>query len=205
MRVVAISAWKGSGKDDAAKRLIESYGFRRFSFADALKEMVAEQYDIPLRYCHDNSYKEMALGAYPVKTSDKWGEIVHSLLSAEMKNHPVTGELCWTPRALCILEGSIKRSVNSKYWVQRVFKQIKAHGGNAVITDMRYKSEANDIIAEFGSKAELVRVNRFDDIDTQDPSERDLDDYDRFSKIIENRSTLEDYMKKINLLGRGEL
>jgi hypothetical protein len=91
----------------------------------------------------------------------------------------------WTPRALIILEGSVKRSVNSNYWAQKVIKDMVGQGDKLVISDLRYKSEAEQLKATFGDDLTLIRVNRFRNVDSNDPSERDLDDYD-FDVTIDN-------------------
>ena len=120
LQVVAISGWKQSGKDTAADYLINEHGFRRFAFADVLKKMTAEQYDIPLNYCYDNDLKEKPLSMYPVVHNDKFTNLIHDFMDLEFRNLNVTlpdgsveSTKCWTPRALLILEGSVKRSVNS--------------------------------------------------------------------------------------------
>ncbi|NVM17939.1 MAG: hypothetical protein HWN80_09500 [Candidatus Lokiarchaeota archaeon] len=42
---------------------------------------------------------------------------------------------------------------------------------------MRYRSETVDLSDAFGSDFITIRINRFDDVDTNDPSERDLDNH----------------------------
>jgi hypothetical protein len=43
----------------------------------------------------------------------------------------------------------------------------------------------------------LIRINRFDEPPSDDPSERDLDDYRWFDAVVENRGSLEEYKEKI--------
>lgn len=181
--VIALSGWKLAGKDTMTEYLVEEYGYTRKSFADPLKEQVARTYDIPLEYTHTPSKKEMPLSQYPVIAGDPFGETIHHLLRSELR----TG--FWTPRALCILEGSIKRSVYSNYWVASVVKEILASPDKKyVISDMRYKSEA-DTLKLFIPTLTTVRIERTDSIETTDPSERNLDDY-VFDHKISNRSTV---------------
>jgi cytidylate kinase len=63
--IVAVSGWKGSGKDTAAKILVEKYGFRRVAFADVLKDMVADQYGIVRSHCDDPAFKEKPIMSMP--------------------------------------------------------------------------------------------------------------------------------------------
>jgi hypothetical protein len=110
-------------------------------------------------------------------------------------------QLYWTPRALCILEGSVKRSVNSGYWVDRALSYIKK-GDDVVISDMRFINEAAKVKAHGESietEVVTVRIERFDDCPSQDPSERDLDNYG-FDRKISNRGSLDDLEMKLAFL-----
>lgn len=182
--LIALSGYKGSGKDTAADYLVREHGYVRCSFADALKELVARQYDIPLEYMHEPGKKELPLQQYPVIAGDPFSERIHQILSAEL----VSGY--WTPRALCILEGSIKRSVHSNYWVRTVVNQILSDPErNYVISDLRYKTEV-DTLKLFLPNAVYTRVCRWDSVSTNDPSERNLDDY-KFDIYLDNRDTVD--------------
>lgn len=188
-KIIALSGWKGSGKDTAADHLIGK-GYKRYAFADILKEMVAEQYGIPLEMLHKQELKEQPLTQYPVDARDKFSEAIHQLLAGEFR------EGCWTPRALAILEGSIKRSVNSSYWVNRVATMAKKDHSPVVITDLRYRSEAELLSNIFGNDLSLVRINRFEDSPSTDPSERDLDDFN-FKHVINNTGTLTELYEQV--------
>lgn len=183
-RVVALSGWRGSGKDTAADYLVEQYGYQKLSFASTLKDLVATTYSLPRNLMDDRELKEKPISNLPAITTDKFTEAVHGMLRSELASG------YWTPRALCILEGSIKRSVNSNFWVSQVLNKIRANPANHyVISDMRYTSEA-DTLKLFLPEKELItmRINRFETIDTMDPSERDLDQY-HFDITVGNTGT----------------
>ena len=196
--IVSLSAWKKSGKDHAAELLIKNLGFKRLAFADVLKDMVAEQYGIDRKSLDDQNLKEKAILSLPVDPKDKFSEMVTNFMSREFAKGE-DGRLYWTPRALAILEGSVKRSVNSTYWVSRALSKMQK-GDRAVIADMRYRSEAAQI-KEFadksGIKSLVVRINRFDESPSTDPSERDMDNYGSFDHIIENKGTIEEFEDKV--------
>ena len=181
--VLAISGWKRSGKDFLAEHLVSEYGFQRRAFADTLKEMVSEQYGIPLADMYDQDKKEAPLPQYPVNPRDPFSEMVSASLKAEFKM--LDGEYFWTPRAILILEGSCKRSVNTSYWVERTIAKMEG-GGCFVIPDLRYESEIDKLKDVLGDAISLVRINRFDTIDSVDASEHDLDSY-IFDRVINNR------------------
>lgn len=199
--IIGLSAWKRSGKDAASDLLVNEFKFKKVSFANTLKDMVSEQYGIPRNSLDDQSLKESPLFQYPVNPQDAFSKMIAEFLQKELKADG-NGKLYWTPRALAILEGSVKRSVNSAYWTSRALNQIKP-GDLAVISDLRYKSEASQIrnyADSIGQKSLLIRINRFDESPSTDPSERDLDDYSGFDVVIENRGTLEEYLDKVSSL-----
>lgn len=220
MKIVALSGWKRSGKDTAAEVLIKN-GYTRVAFADVLKDMVAEEYGIPRSHLDDPQYKESAILQLPVEPKDKFTKMVAEFMIKEFRSYSgqiplgfaydgndFVGEfgrhiekVYWTPRALAILKGSVNRSVRSDYWVSRAIEIIGKTLGPVVITDMRYQSEMVQLKEAFGSDLLTVRINRFDTTESQDPSERDLDNAE-FDVIIENRGTLEEFYEKLyNKLG----
>lgn len=196
--IVCLSAWKRSGKDSAADILVNEFKFSKVSFANVLKDMVAEQYGIPRESLDNQALKEQPLFQYPASPQDDFSKMVVKFMEKEMKPDG-NGNLYWTPRGLAILEGSVKRSVTSTYWTSRALSLIKP-GDLAVIADLRYKSEVDQIrkyAESIGEKALIIRINRFDESPSTDPSERDMDDFKGFDVVVENRSTLEEFQDKI--------
>ena len=110
------------------------------------------------------------------------------------------------------MEGSIKRSADPSYWVSRAVNKADKDG-TYLIADLRYKNEANTLIKlrEEGKieKLVLIRLNRWEKSPSDDPSERDLDDYELFDAHIHNKDSekvlkievfqqLEGVLKKVN-------
>lgn len=193
MPVIALSGWKGSGKDTVAQHLVEKHGYKQLSFAAKLKDLVASTYGVPREDLDSPTRKEMPLVNYPAIPTDSFSEKVHLMLRDELHSG------YWTPRALCILEGSIKRSVFPNYWVRNVVYDMMLDAeGKYVISDMRYKSEADTLkLLIPKEQLKLVRIHRYDEISTSDPSERDLDDY-RFDLILHNTKGKEELYATID-------
>ena len=106
-------------------------------------------------------------------------------------------QLYWTPRALCILKGSVNRTVTSDYWIAMTIKRIEDSPNEChVITDMRYRNELNQLREHFGKQLTSVRIDRFDSTDSTDPSENDLTGT-KFDVTITNRGTLEEFTEKL--------
>jgi hypothetical protein len=194
VKVVALSGWKGSGKDEVAKYLTTTGSWWiHCNFASHLKDLVAEQYNIPREWCDLRAFKERPLPEYQVDLSDDFARGIYNIIKGELAQ--VGSYKYWTPRALCILEGSVKRSVTSNYWTRRVIDNIKTYetnitDSNFVISDLRYKSEVAQLREAFEDKLLTVRINRFETSPSNDPSERDLDDH-KFDLIIDNTGTLD--------------
>ena len=219
--IVCISGWKQNGKDMLASYLIENYGATKVSFADPLKDMVAEEYGIDRASLDDQDRKEKPLLNLPVSPTDDYSRMIAKFLAKEFRgvngkvpdgfdlntNQGIFGDpkigiytqdVCWTPRALAILKGSTNRSVRSNFWVQKAIEKIKNVDGMVVISDLRYKSEMNQIKEVFGEKALFLRVQRFETSPSSDPSERDLDDAE-FDYYIDNRGSKESSFDQLEL------
>jgi hypothetical protein len=215
MKVFALSGYKGSGKDTVAEYLVQNYNFTRFSFAEVLKDMVADQYGIQRTWLDDQAFKEKPLLQYPVNPKDKFTSMVANFMQREfafkdgtkltenVDLRELTRTIYHTPRSLAILEGSTKRVANPNYWVNRVVHAINSYDMSKIqLDDLRYKSEVDRLLEAFeGATLITVRINRFDSINSTDPSERDLDDF-TFDYYIDNTKGLEDLHTKIDNLAR---
>lgn len=197
-RVIALSGWKGSGKDTVADYILKNYNAKRVAFADPLKDMVAEEYGIPREDMDDPKKKDAPIFHLPVNPQDDFSLIIADFMKKEFRFEGITHY--WTPRALCILKGSTNRAVTSDYWVKRAISNIvKSDADVCVITDMRYHSELEQLEYAFRSELVTIRINRFDSSPSTDPSERDLDDAD-LDYSLNNRGTIEETHEKIKLI-----
>jgi hypothetical protein len=228
MIVLALAGYKGSGKDTAAEFLTREWNYRRLAFADKLKENVAYAYNINRSSLDDPKLKDSAILSMPVISTDRFtrntlvfmakefaaasGEkfdhavfsaTTNQLLGVRSKDGKTT-PLYWSPRSLAILEGSTKRSVNPNYWVDYIINEIKDPevdtNENIVITDLRYRSEAARLKEVFGDSLVTARVVR-DHSMSQDPSERDLDDYE-FDYYLYNQKGKAEFYSEVNSLSK---
>lgn len=197
-KIILLSGWKGSGKDSFAKFLCEDFGYNRIAFADKLKDSIALEYNLKRSIFDDRTEKEKPLFNLPVSPKDESSvrliEIIRDELRLEsgLKPNEKTplSDLFWTPRALCVFEGSVKRAVDPQFWIKKAIKDLSLKE-NYVISDARYKSEIDCVKSTMKDhKIITVRVNRNITIDTNDSSERDLDQYN-FDIIINNNEGLE--------------
>jgi hypothetical protein len=217
--IILLSGWKRSGKDTAADMLQELLGLKRVSFASALKDGVAKEFKIDRASIDNQELKELPLLQYPVQNKDGFSKLVNEFMFREFRTEdneiPVSFEyndngdflgvtkdglrkpLFASRRSLCILKGSVNRSVDTNYWVNIVAPD----GGDSVmISDWRYKSEFEALRKSYNGPIITIRINRFDNCESSDPSERDLDNFDRFSYVIENKGSLEEFRRSIKAL-----
>jgi hypothetical protein len=195
MKVIALSGWRGSGKDTVGN-FLSSYGYQRVSFAGSIKDLVSRKYKIPRYYCDDPDYKESPLFQYEVIPQDGFTNMISTFMDKEFCVRE--GRKYWTPRALCILEGSVARSVSSSFWVEKTMDIIDFQE-LSIITDFRYQSEAKQLRERYGNNLLFARINRFETCKSTDPSERDLDDF-IFDVVIENKGSLEELQEKVKVL-----
>lgn len=215
MRIIAISGWKQNGKDTLADYLIAKHGAVRVSFADPLKDLAAAEYGIPRDAFDLPSLKEQPILSMPVHPQDGFSRTLCQFMVGEFRTasggrgERKDGSMCdiytlfngklvepkeqlyWTPRALAILKGSSNRAVRSDFWVAQAIKLAKTKGGLIVISDLRYKSELDQMREAFGDNLVTLRVQRYDTSPSTDPSERDLDD-GKFDFHVSNRGTIQE-------------
>jgi hypothetical protein len=232
MKVIAISGYKRSGKDTSADILVKDYGFMRVAFADVLKDMVAKEYNIPREHLDDPKFKEAPIVHLPVTPKDDFSRMLCTFMVREFRDingHMPSeayidpsgaflgimgrsaAQLYWTPRALCILKGSSNRAVTSQFWTEQAINKITRVMNSDVpgdicygfvISDLRYRSEVEQLRLAFGKDLITVRVNRVDSA-SLDPSERDLDGH-KFDIVIDNTGTIEDLKLKLKELVNGD-
>jgi ABC-type oligopeptide transport system ATPase subunit len=188
----------GSGKDTVANLLCGSYGFGRVAFAEPLKKLVIEA--DPLVGCGGPQDRQN-LAASPMRLSDA---LMTMTFEDAKRAYPEVR------RALQRI-GQGARQIDPEFWIRQALtdvEYIRACGMPVVVTDVRYRNEADALRAQ-GFK--LVRVKR--DVSTTagltseetramlHPSETDLLRY-AVDVTIRNDGDLFDLSEKVvNMLG----
>lgn len=116
------------------------------------------------------------------------------------KGDSIPVRVYWNPRALCIFKGSGNRAVRSDYWVKTAVEQMQLDpDGRYVISDIRFRSEADQLIQFAGKEnVRILRLDRFDTCESTDASERDLDTYE-FDKVLSNRASERELLIKLEV------
>lgn len=146
--IIGVDGYAGAGKDTVADIFVR-VGFRKISFADALRESVVHSTGIPLNTFIDRDLKDKEFGipyllsevtlrtfceylGYPEKVS----EVVD-----KFTDHPVT-----SPRELLIFLGTEvgRSSLNQSIWLDKYDEKRQGYT-NVVTPDCRFDNERNHI------------------------------------------------------------
>ena len=166
-QILLLSGYARSGKDSVANLLEEECGFRRFAFADALKEMVAAQTGIPVA-------------------------LFHSLQKDSVIPGPSSSK---TYRDLLIEVADQKRAVDPDIFSRLIATQIvESDADRIVISDWRYRREESFLRSTLDPTIYQIqrgRVIRSTVIPSQKPIEHDLDG-EPMDLIIPNDGSISD-------------
>ena len=166
-KVLLLSGFIASGKDTVADYLVSMKNYRKFSFADSLKEFTANKYGFLKSLCYTHAGKKMPY-TYP--------------------NGDVT-----TVRDLLIKEGGEQRALNENVWIEYVINSIlkeTLEDSKIVISDFRYPNEYLQIKKQFDDTT-TIRITREDAGITDIESEHLLDNFS-FDKYINNDGSYEE-------------
>lgn len=145
--LIGLVGKKGSGKDTVGAYLVKGHSFERKAFADLLKKSVAELFDIPYheieKYKNDNS---------AIITLSMEDGLVRKLTFREFLQYYGTE--------------SHRDVFGEDFWVDYLLPFDGFYAGrNIVITDCRYKSEADRIRALGGF---VVKIEKPTPLSAQD-------------------------------------
>ena len=127
MLIVFIRGFAGAGKDTLGACFTEHFGFKRFAFADALKEMVAEKYGVDIAVLHSQEGKRGVCAA----NGKTWREILISEAAAEREKDP---DIFAKMTAVAIGAAEARRVVLTDWRYPNEYSIIREAFPNAVIT-----------------------------------------------------------------------
>lgn len=181
--IIGLSGYAQSGKDTLGAFLVGDHGFKRYAFADALKNVV---YTLnPIAVEQEEGVSEMTLRVQDLVDAGGW------------EDAKKTDEV---RRLLQIMGTEAGRQIlGDNVWVDAVLNQIQ-EGEDVVITDARFPNEALAVKAAGGY---MVRVNRpgFAPVNAH-VSETALDEWG-FDYTVTNRDSLLVLQDKAKDLVRG--
>ena len=91
MIILFIRGFAGAGKDTFGNIFVQKFGYKRFAFADFLKEMVSAKYGVPLNTLHSQAGKE----GYCDDNIRTWRQVLLDEAAEERGRNPdVFASLC---------------------------------------------------------------------------------------------------------------
>lgn len=162
--IIGLSGYAQSGKDTVANILVEKHGFTRIAFADKLRECLY---------------------------------LTNPIVKPGMKVQDAVDEMGWDkakvriPEVRRLLQDigvAARKTIDTDVWVNAAFEDT-LKGIKYVITDVRFKNEAEAIDRRDGQLIRVVRPGV--EAVNGHISEHDLDGYD-FDRVIKNSGTIAD-------------
>lgn len=146
--------------------------YRITAFARPLKEAVALIFGINVEDLEDQEFKE---SDSPIKSP--------------------TGRLYTWREILQKFGTEVGRAISPDFWIEAFLRNYKNTYSTWIVSDVRFKTEAEAIKSRGGF---LIRVNRDTGSTDDHPSEIDLDDYQDFNVIIYNDGSLSDLINAVH-------
>jgi hypothetical protein len=174
-KLVGLGCKRRRGKDTAAEYIVENFPFVSDAFAFSLKEGICR-------------------GVFGLSDDQLYGD-----LKTEV-------DPFWrlTPREILQKAGTegMRATFGADIWARTVIRRYLDRNSHTLVTDVRFRTEA-DVIKEHGGV--LIRVDRdipFDPEQDQHQSEIDLDDYTDWDYIIDNNGTLQQLHRHVDSIIR---
>lgn len=146
--IIGLSGYAQSGKDSIGAILVKNYGFTRYAFADALKEMAYQLNPIVVTSIDENIPLGVDTNLYVKNT--RLQDVVNNNGWEDAKKLPEIRRL------LQVLGTEAGRKIlGENIWVDTVLNKVKDK--NVVITDCRFPNEAKALKNSGGF---VVRVER---------------------------------------------
>jgi hypothetical protein len=173
--IIGISGKLGSGKDTVANYIKKKYPqFQNKSFAYKLKQIVS----ILTSCSMETTMTQEGKNIYVPEFDMTIGQMQQQIGTNVLRQH-----------------------FNENVWINALMIELKKLEGDYIITDCRFKNEAQAVKDAGGI---MIRVNRpYNPIaensnrDLTHPSETDLDDYTDFDFIVSNDTDLQGLENKI--------
>jgi hypothetical protein len=204
MELIGLSGYARSGKDEAAKVLVEEFGFKRIAFADKLRDFLyaldpivtVKKVDSPINVRQGETIKRLYIdedtrATVPLSVEVRVRQVIDKHGWDGYKETEYGTEIRGLLQRLGTEAG--RNTLWDSIWIDAALHDLD-ESGKYVVTDARFPNEA-DAVQQRGGQ--LIRITRrgIGPANTH-PSETSLDDYD-FDLRVENDGTLEEFHEKI--------
>jgi hypothetical protein len=168
--ILGLVGFKGSGKDVMADYLVSNHQFKKMGYADPLKAVCRDLFDLSDLQLSDRILKEQKIEYWKM-----------------------------SPREILQKVGTdlFRKHFDFEFWVKLMENKIsklleKNSQTNIVCSDVRFQNEA-DLILKYGGK--IVYIDRFQECnDTHESEQANISTIDT---IISNKGSINEYYEKI--------
>lgn len=191
MQIIGLSGFARSGKDEAAKVLVEEFGYTRVAFADKLREVLYELNPIVNVYGYNDINGLIGTGVVYLQ------EVINKYGWDGYKETVYGDEIRRLLQRLGTEAG--RKTLWDTIWIDAAFA---GHPDDAklVVSDARFYNEFDAIRARGGW---ILRIERDGVGPANDhASEMEAVDYSHFTAVVHNNGTLEEYREKIRQVVR---
>lgn len=187
MEIIALSGYARSGKDEAAKALVEEHGFVQVAFADKLREVLYALDPWVVAYNNDTGQNECRI-LHGVIDEFGWDGYKETRFSLEIR------------RLLQRLGTEAgRKTLWDSIWIDAAFANLN-EDAKVVVSDARFINEFEAVRKRGGT---IWRVERPGVGPANDhPSETEAVDYEYFDAELVNDGTLEEWKTLVSMMYR---
>ena len=172
-RLIGFAGRKGSGKDTCAAVLVKEMKYERFAFADCMKRICKDLFDLSDDQLHGGSKDD---------DDERYGH---------------------TPRELLQMFGAdfIRGMISEDFWVEKFKRFMKDRlddDAPVVVSDVRFQNEV-DVIRQLGGRVYLIR--RGTDVSKDDHKSEDVESLQGITAVINNDWSIEEVQRTAYNLG----
>jgi hypothetical protein len=163
--IIGLTGKKGSGKDTAAKYLVDNYGYERKAFADSLKRSVAALFDIPFERVDEWKVNQ------PGKLDN-----VEVIIDVAHPDRTTQYSMSWREFLQRYGTESHREIFGYDFWVDQVLpyypnsndypRYYELKNKKFVISDVRFENEAARVAYYGGRVIEIIRPSLNNVVDT---------------------------------------
>ena len=209
--IIGLGHKKQVGKDTVANIICSlNTKFEKKSFAHKLKQIASILFNVPIEKWEDPEFKERIIGygeeklingvntregITPRTILQKIGEILRNNLYENVWVNALLNASMLKPAEASYEEGTEGETIQDS--IACGITTVKKELPDWIITDVRYKNEAEAIKSLGGI---LIKVDRETGYKDNHISETALDDYQDWDYVIDNNGTLEELIDKVKEL-----
>lgn len=205
MQLIGLSGYARSGKDEAAKVLVEEFGFKRIAFADKLRDFLyaldpivtVKNVDATINVKDGETIKRLYIdketrATVPLSVDIRVRQVIDKHGWDGYKETEYGKEIRGLLQRLGTEAG--RNTLWDSIWIDAALHDLDEQG-RYVVTDARFPNEAEAILSRSGQLWRITRAGVGPA--NQHASETSLDDFKGFSWYVENNGTLEEFKENV--------